>query len=555
MKALVVDDDMATVEMIRESVPWEKLDISKVETAYNIRQAKAVLEQEDMDIVISDIEMPQGSGLELLEWMRENGKDSEFLLLTCHEEFSYASRALRLDAAEYLTKPFNPAVMEHVLLKIIHKAREKQAIKKSSRTGAWITGNEKKNFLTFWNELLGGYIQQDKEKIRQEILGRQLKINPEGSFRIILSRAVNFEQAEEQMGRGLLEFFLLGLCAEVLLGEIENKHTVCYADGKSLMLLTVSAAAGRNRNVLEGRRRAGDKAEEKGSAAAEEIQEEAELRERCRELIARCEEYVHIPVTCCISGPIPLEGFAETRDRLGRCISENVAYYRNVFSEAEAVERVIESDTVLDLKNLGKWLQDHDRRMILGCLKEVLSEKERNKTLSEHVLFLMKQELLQMDYAYLMQSGIQATKLFHDETSARLLERSTQSSVDMIRWANYLLERTFSYEEEVKKSSTIIGKIEEYIREHYAEDISRTEIAKAFYLTPEYLAKLYKKKTGNSIKNAILEERIKKAKTLLKKEEIRISDVAGMVGFDNFSYFSTLFKKYTGMTPKEYKGS
>ena len=115
------------------------------------------------------------------------------------------------------------------------------------------------------------------------------------------------------------------------------------------------------------------------------------------------------------------------------------------------------------------------------------------------------------------------------------------------------MERTFSYEDEVKKSATIIGRIEEYIRGHYAEDISRNEIAKVFFLTPEYLAKLYKKKTGVSIKNAVIEVRIEKAKELLAREDIRISDVAGMVGFDNFSYFSTLFKKYTGITPKEYK--
>ena len=524
MKALIVDDDTATVDMICDSVDWERLGIQKVEKAYNIHQAKAVLESAVMDIVISDIEMPQGSGLELLEWMRENGKDSEFLLLTCHEDFSYASRALRLDAAEYLTKPFNPAVMETVLLKVIHRARDKQALKQSSKRGEWLSSNEKKNYLSFFNELLGGYAMWDREKIRREIAGRQLIIDPEGCFRLVISRVVNYEQAEEQMGRNLLEFFLLGLCSEVLLGEIENRHTLYYQDGKGKLFVTVCGG-----------------------------ESEEDMRGRCEDLIEKCEAYIHVPVTCCISSPVQAEALAETKERLGRCISENVAFYRKVFTEEEAVEKVAESDTALDLKDLDMWLKEHDRRRILGYLKDVLSEKERNRVLNEHALFLIKQELLQMDYAYLLQNGIQAAKLFHDEISVKLLERATQSSVDMIRWANYLLERTFSYEDEVKKSATIIGRIEEYIRGHYAEDISRNEIAKVFFLTPEYLAKLYKKKTGVSIKNAVIEVRIEKAKELLAREDIRISDVAGMVGFDNFSYFSTLFKKYTGITPKEYK--
>lgn len=524
MKVLIVDDDTATVDMICDSVDWERLGIHQVEKAYNIRQAKAVLEAHDMEIVISDIEMPQGSGLELLEWMRENKKDSEFLLLTCHEEFSYASRALRLDAAEYLTKPFNPAVMETVLLKVVHRAEEKQALRQSSKRGEWLSSNEKRNYLSFFSELLNGYVMWDREKIKREIAGRQLNVDPEGSFRLVASRVVNYEQGEEQMGRNLLEFFLLGLCSEALLGEIENRHTLYYQDGKSMMFVTVCCG-----------------------------ESEEALRGRCEELIEKCDAYIHVPVTCCISSPAPLEALSEAKDRLGRCILENVAYYRKVFTEEEAIEKVAQSDAVLDLKSLELWLKEHDRRKILGYLKDVLSEKERSRTLNEHALFLIKQELLQMDYACLLQNGIQAAKLFHDDISVKLLERATQSSVDMIRWANYLLERTFSYEDEVKKSATIIGRIEEYIREHYAEDISRNEIAKVFFLTPEYLAKLYKKKTGVNIKNAVIEVRIEKAKELLEREDTRISDVAGMVGFDNFSYFSTLFKKYTGKTPKEYK--
>jgi two-component system response regulator YesN len=85
------------------------------------------------------------------------------------------------------------------------------------------------------------------------------------------------------------------------------------------------------------------------------------------------------------------------------------------------------------------------------------------------------------------------------------------------------------------------------------EDIGRNEIAGEFYLTPEYLAKLYKKKTGMNLKDYINEYRIEVAKELLKTGEKNISNIAETVGFDNFSYFSTLFKKMTGVSPKDYK--
>ncbi len=151
-----------------------------------------------------------------------------------------------------------------------------------------------------------------------------------------------------------------------------------------------------------------------------------------------------------------------------------------------------------------------------------------------------------------MKKGIQATKLFHDEFSIQLSNHALEGTTDMIRWVNYLLEKTFSYEKEIEKSKTIVDKVNQYIHDHYMDNIDRSKIASEFFLTPDYLGKLYKKKTGIAIKSYINEYRIEKAKELLKTSDKSISEVAVAVGFDNFSYFSTLFKKITGVSPKDY---
>lgn len=104
----------------------------------------------------------------------------------------------------------------------------------------------------------------------------------------------------------------------------------------------------------------------------------------------------------------------------------------------------------------------------------------------------------------------------------------------------------------MKNSQSIIGKIQEYIHQHYMEHIGRNEIAEEFFLAPEYLAKMYKRKTGVSLKDYINEYRIRQAKRLLG-EGYMVSEAAMEVGFDNFSYFSTLFRKYTGVSPNAYK--
>ena len=85
--------------------------------------------------------------------------------------------------------------------------------------------------------------------------------------------------------------------------------------------------------------------------------------------------------------------------------------------------------------------------------------------------------------------------------------------------------------------------------------ISRDTIADVFFLTPEYLAKVYKRQTGHNLKDYIIGYRIEMAKQLLADDIKSISDISAEVGFDNFSYFSTVFKKYTGITPGEYRRS
>ena len=123
----------------------------------------------------------------------------------------------------------------------------------------------------------------------------------------------------------------------------------------------------------------------------------------------------------------------------------------------------------------------------------------------------------------------------------------------MLRWANYLLERSFAYEKEIAKTSTLIERINTYIHEHYMQNIGRNELATVFFLAPEYLAKLYYKKTGKYLNDYIREYRLERAKWLLKNTDAKVSDIAQDVGFDNYSYFSTLFKKSEGVSPNEYR--
>ena len=81
---LIVDDDRLVVDKLVEGVSWKRLGIGTVLTAYNIRQAMEILNEVSVDILLSDIEMPQGSGLELLEWIRNKEIPIECIFLSSY---------------------------------------------------------------------------------------------------------------------------------------------------------------------------------------------------------------------------------------------------------------------------------------------------------------------------------------------------------------------------------------------------------------------------------------------------------------------------------------
>ncbi len=102
-------------------------------------------------------------------------------------------------------------------------------------------------------------------------------------------------------------------------------------------------------------------------------------------------------------------------------------------------------------------------------------------------------------------------------------------------------------------SSSPVASAIDYIRQNLDRDISRAEIAEAIFLNPEYLSRLFKKETGIALNEYIVREKIEQAKCMLSETDIPVSLIALKTGYTNFSYFSQVFKRHTGLSPLEYR--
>lgn len=529
MEAIVIDDDISTVDVIVGNVDWEKFNIDKVHTAYNIAAAEKIFAENDISLAICDIEMPMGSGLDLIKWVREEKYDAEFIFLTSHEKFDYARQAIEYNASGYVVKPFNADRMEAEITTAIQRINEKKEIIKASQYEEWYSGNLEYVESSFWDDVLQQRIVADREIIRKEIAHRRLNIDADKQYKIYLIASGNLEGIEESRGRdgaGLYEKEMINFLVEKSDDRVKTNRFVNYHVKNQVYTAL----------VFDG---------------DIEVNEDNE-KVLCEKIISEAKEALGNEITIYISNLYNIEKLCEARIHIEELDKNNVASKGKLFHENDEIVMASDEEHMLDQEQIRLLLNEKKKKELLNLLKFSMESLAAQKKLSAAALMEIKQDLLQIVFVYLHSKEIQATKLFANDAFASLESQATDSLVNMMRYQVHLISLTIDYVTEVEQSDSIVQRAKNYVHQHYKEDISRTEIAESVFLTPEYMAKMFKKETGISLKQYISDYRISKAKELLANPAVRISDVAADVGYDNFSYFSTVFKKTTGYTPVEY---
>lgn len=126
MNLLIVDDEKYAIQGILDGVAWDKLEFKEVLTANSFAQAVELFEARRIDVLLCDIEMPMGSGLDLIEWAREHSPDTVNIILSCHDRFDFARQAVKLQCLDYVMKPATPEALLEALGKAIIEIKERR---------------------------------------------------------------------------------------------------------------------------------------------------------------------------------------------------------------------------------------------------------------------------------------------------------------------------------------------------------------------------------------------------------------------------------------------
>ena len=523
MNLLLVDDEYYSVEGIRSSVLHMQLEFEQIYCAYNMQQAQELYLSNKIDIMISDIEMPKGSGLDLLKWMRNNGYNTVTIFLTSFANFNYASNAIKLQSIDYLLKPIDNEQLQNCMLNAIHKVRQLESQELYRKKSGYWDNSKRKLEEQFWNDLCMQIIPADTEQVLNELRKYHLSSTLLSQHFYIALLQAYIKSKEKRWEINLYEFAIKNIINEALseanidpiLTRINNKQYI--------LIIRYDTITDRSQYIKMYNR---------------------VLLALMKSLPGIFQLYISIETSLLHSGSVfkNLYDFA----------------YNDIHEESKVIDitRVREKSFYTNSNFLNEWsnmLMQHRKDEVKERALHFLTELQKSDKADRSDLLRFHHDFIQIIYSLLEKIGKSAHKLFGNSASEQIFDQSCNSVEAMKILTCHMIDIFDDCLLEISSSNTSITFIKKYIAEHISEDLNRSELASLVYLSPDYLSHMFREKTGESVTSYILDERIKKAKELLLLSQNSISDIALMSGFPNISYFSRQFKKVSGKTPQEFR--
>lgn len=524
----IIDDIKSVVEMIARKPQWQEHGIEVAGTALDGEEGLGMIRRLRPDIVLTDIRMPRMDGLEMTRAILQFAPECRIIILSAYSEFSYAQQAIRLGAMDFVKKPFSVEEIVNVVLKarnLCLQEREEQdklkAMELKIKESLPILRQE---YLTF---LMQHQTTGPSAKARWQYLGIPLE---QENFTVFIAEIDQF--AGKYRAQPVQEIELIRFTLQNILEETISVWTrgVIFREATNRYVCIINT-------------------DNPGIAG--------QVTEACCANVSRYSRYtISVGMGLCVS-----------------TIHELADSYRQALS-ALAYHFYTDGNAVYSYAHIA-----HKQR-VAGSSYSISAEQDflfalRSGNLDKCRLVLDQifGELLQLDPLpapqYVENIGYELSfkicrvmlELFPYEKVQSLEQRVHQlqnrphPSLQDIR---LLLEGLcgegcrWIEEDRSVESSRIVHQAKAYICAHLHTTLTLEQVAGQVNLSPGYFSNLFKKVLGISFQQFVMHEKMEKAKVMLI-EGLQVQEIATELGYEHRRYFSEVFKKYTDMTPSEFK--
>ncbi|MHA7967472.1 response regulator [Paenibacillus sp. CAU 1782] len=510
LSMLIVEDERWEREGLVELWDWSELGIVIAGTAVDGVDGYEKALQLQPDIIITDIRMPGSNGLEMSKRIRETLPDAGIIVLTGYSDFHYTREAITLNANDYVLKPLEEDSLRVSVLRVADDCRQlknQRARERRLQAGGRLAAEK----------LLLDLLEERGD--RDNVLAELLALDPLfAAPRYVVSIAVPSEH--EDLAK--LKSRLPASCYVVPCG----KNPVRWA---LVLPLQVNADLWDPASLLSGSGNPPRVIVVSGEPAAGLER----LGEAYREALETAEHSILYGQW----GIVKPSSFMEETLRWRDAISQ----FRTEWGELCQKLR----QHILSLRER----EAHDTvEMMFGLLRR---HSGADKAYITMVFNGLLNELALLEDGRLREEGVAATGRM-DGKSLYEIESLDELHSLLTKYISALIQRLDRKRN--RKDDYIVERAVKLIEETYGSaKLSLSMLSGELFLSSNHLGVVFKKATGITVHQYIMDVRMRKAEELLRQTKRKVSDIAGHIGMSNQSYFCTLFKQKHGMTPGEYQ--
>lgn len=511
-KILIADDEKFIRKGIISILQRNLEEPVKCIEASNGIDALQKAEQETPDLIITDINMPGRDGLEFVKELKEKNVTTTVIILSGYENFEYAKRAITLGIKEYVMKPIKKAEFIDLIKQYIadirqHQQNSKEEIVRKIEQQKMIEGI-KKDFLV---GLLKCTSNSEAHQYLQQLKELNLNFAPQ------LCTCVVFQYEVSEDNREYMDFMVKNILDEYLSLESDE------------FILNVSDDVGQLISIF------------RSSTAKTGNEERKKLIRQAARLIR---EYGKVRVFAGIGDVAP--DFEHLGVVLGHALE--AADYK-LFDRGDIVCAYDE----IEQNSVPVKLSDETRQSSKEKRTFQSAWAELNRIYScgqsPEVLSALRREYQAVC------SYIESRSMISGGAKSPCKGFSACWSLDELKQElkSGLESLGEQPERAVHSNQTFARQVLRYVDDHITDELDLNVVASQFNRTPGYISTMFKQYVEGGFTSYVTGKRIELACRLLKDVSIPIQEVAGACGFVNAKYFSVVFKKQTGCTPREYR--
>lgn len=500
-KVFLVDDEPFITEGLMDVIDWQEMNLEVAGDAENGAEALRKLQHMHVDLLITDISMPEMNGLELIRQVREVLPDLKVIVLSGYNEFNYLKEGMRLGIENYLLKPINLEELQLTLATTVSKLDAHQA-------GLALRPHD---------------IRVLRENIMYRWLSRQIEPKE-------LYERTGLLQLDIKGRAILVAAIRSGHIAEEEYGDVERmleRRAILFRDNDGDLLFVF---------VLDGDDTAAGKEQAVGALG------------KLLHQLGRPQVRVAVGAVARTADEAP-ESYNQAKEALEYAlVSESLIIDYEQLSQRQHGGGF---DLATEWPEYSKLLTMKRTDELVGKIRQDLANVRMAEgaaprsahNLAVEIVVRIKLELKQIkqvDSPELFRTGLE--RVMRADTLEELAHAAGGVAAGAIE---AMLQGD---------KSPIIHQVLNWIQENYREDMSLKSLGAHYNIHPVYLGQLFHKETGVAFSEYVNAYRVERAKELLKSTHLKVHEIAQKVGYWENGYFYKQFKKYVGISPTDYRG-